>query len=161
MVKFSRLIALALLLSLMVSLWGCQTPNVPDITEPATLPSASPNDGIIDVGQENIERHIKMLNKRLIAGLAELGINMCSATDEDHMSSIASFNFGFPEGNIDREKKLVAYLQERGIKVSLRSSTGTGGIRISMHWYNTPEEIDALVSGIGDYMREFNVSQDK
>jgi selenocysteine lyase/cysteine desulfurase len=114
----------------------------------------------LDIGQENIERHIKMLNKRLVHGLAELGIHMCSPADEAHMSSIASFNFGFPNGNIDREKGLVTYLQNRGIKVSLRSSTGTGGIRISMHHYNTPDEIDALVSGIGAYMKEFNITQD-
>lgn len=106
----------------------------------------------LDIGQENIERHIKMLNKRLVSGLAELGIKMCSPTDEAHMSSIASFNFGFPNGSIEREKRLVSYLQERGIKVSLRSSTGTGGIRISMHYYNTVDDIDALVAGIRDYM---------
>ena len=93
-----------------------------------------------------------MLNKRLVNGLAELGIRMCSPTDEAHMSSIASFNFGFPNGSIEREKKLVAFLQERGIKVSLRSSTGTGGIRISMHYYNTESDIDALVGGIRDYL---------
>jgi len=114
----------------------------------------------LDIGQENIERHIKMLNKHLVEGLTKLGIRMCSPTDEAHMSSIASFNFGFPNGSIEREKKLVAFLQERGIKVSLRSSTGTGGIRISMHHYNTFEEIDALVSGVGAYMREYNVVQD-
>lgn len=106
----------------------------------------------LDIGQENIERHIKTLNKRLVSGLAELGIKMCSPTDEAHMSSIASFNFGFPNGSIEREKRLVSYLQERGIKVSLRSSTGTGGIRISMHYYNTVDDIDALVAGIRDYM---------
>lgn len=106
----------------------------------------------LDIGQENIEKHIKMLNKRLVAGLEELGIRMCSPTDEAHMSSIASFNFGFPNGSIEREKRLVSYLQERGIKVSLRSSTGTGGIRISMHHYNTVDDIDALVAGIRDYL---------
>jgi selenocysteine lyase/cysteine desulfurase len=114
----------------------------------------------LDIGQENIERHIKMLNKRLVDGLGKLGITMCSPTDEAHMSSIASFNFGFRCGSIEKEKKLVTFLQERGIKVSLRSSTGTGGIRISMHYYNTPHEIDALVAGIGDYMHEFGITQE-
>lgn len=111
----------------------------------------------MDIGSANIEKTIKTLNKRLIAGLTQLGIRMCSPTDEAHMSSIASFNFGFPQGDIEREKKLVTYLQERGIKVSLRSSTGTGGIRISMHYYNTPEEIDALVAGIAAYIKENDI----
>ena len=93
-----------------------------------------------------------MLNKRLVDGLGKLGITMCSPTDEDHMSSIASFNFGFPGGSIEKEKKLVTFLQERGIKVSLRSSTGTGGIRISMHYYNSESDIDALIAGIRAYM---------
>ena len=108
----------------------------------------------LDVGQEKIEAHIKGLNKHLVKRLAELGIRVCSPTDEAHMSSIASFNFGFPNGNIEREKKLVQYLQARKILVSLRSSTGTGGIRISMHYYNTMEQIDALVDGIRDFMAE-------
>jgi len=75
------------------------------------------------------------------------------------MSSIASFNFGFVNGNIQPEKDLVAYLQARKILVSLRSSTGTGGIRISMHYYNTPKQIDALIQGIRDYMKETGIKQ--
>lgn len=112
----------------------------------------------LDIGQENIEKHIKSLNMHLVKRLAEIGINVCSPSDETHMSSIASFNFGFPGGNIEREKKLVQYLQARKILVSLRSSTGTGGIRISMHYYNTIEQIDCLVDAIEDFIREGNLS---
>lgn len=112
----------------------------------------------LDIGQEKIEKHIKGLNKHLVKRLADIGIRVCSPTDEAHMSSIASFNFGFPDGNIEREKRLVTYLQARKILVSLRSSTGTGGIRISMHYYNTPEQIDRLVDGIRDFMREYNIA---
>lgn len=111
----------------------------------------------LDIGQENIERHIKGLNKHLVKRLAELGIKVCSPTDEAHMSSIASFNFGFPDGNIEREKKLVQYLQARKILVSLRSSTGTGGIRISMHYYNTMEQIDRLVDAIATFIQDGNL----
>lgn len=111
----------------------------------------------LDVGRENIERHIKGLNKHLVKRLAELDIEVCSPTDEAHMSSIASFNFGFPEGNIEREKKLVQYLQARKILVSLRSSTGTGGIRISMHYYNTMDQIDCLVDAIAAFIQDGNL----
>lgn len=111
----------------------------------------------LDFGLDNIEAHIKSLNRHLVSRLAEIGIAVCSPTDEAHMSSIASFNFGFPEGNIEREKRLVQYLQARKILVSLRSSTGTGGIRISMHYYNTIEQIDCLVDAIHAFMQEENI----
>jgi len=112
----------------------------------------------MDKGQDWIEQRIKGMIRRLIDGLSALGIQMCSPTDDKHMSSIASFNFGFQNG-IRMEKALVEYLQKRNIYISLRSSTGTGGLRISVHYYNTPEEIDALVSAIGEYMQETGVTQ--
>ena len=112
----------------------------------------------LDKGQAWIEQRIKSMIRRLIDGLAQLGIQMCSPTDDQHMSSIASFNFGF-QGGIAKEKALVEYLQKRNIYISLRSSTGTGGLRISVHYYNTPEEIDTLVAAIGDYMQQTGVKQ--
>ena len=110
----------------------------------------------LEIGQEKIENHIKDLNEHLVEELRKLGITPVSPTDRKHMSSIASFNFGFENANIEKEKNLVQFLQKRGILVSLRSSTGTGGIRISMHYYNTVSDIDTLISGISDYMRTIN-----
>ena len=106
------------------------------------------------VGTENIERHIKALNRRYTEGLAKLGIETCSSKEDAQMSSIVSFNFGFKNGDISKERRLVKYLQARNIYISLRSSTGTGGIRTSMHYYNTEEDIDDLLNGIGDFIRE-------
>jgi len=108
----------------------------------------------LDYGTKNIEDKILSLNHRLITDLKDIGIKVCSPVDVAHMSSIASFNFGFLDGNIEREKKLVNYLQERKIYVSLRSSTGTGGIRISMHYYNTEEEVNALAKNIESFVKE-------
>ena len=54
MIKSLRLIALLLIFSLLFALWGCQTPDVPNAEELTTLPAANPNDGIVDVGQENL-----------------------------------------------------------------------------------------------------------
>ena len=39
-------------------------------------------------------------------------------------------------------------------RVSLRSSTGVGGIRTSIHYYNTEEDIDALLAGIRDFLEQ-------
>lgn len=105
------------------------------------------------IGTDEIERRIKTLNKHLLARLEKIGIRAVSPYDEAHMSSIAAFNFGFPGGSIEREKKLVKALQEQNIFVSLRSSTGTGGVRVSMHYYNTLEEIDALTDAVAAFVR--------
>ena len=52
MKKSVRFVALILMFSLLFTLWGCQNSEKPQDTDTTTLPVASPNDGIIDVGQE-------------------------------------------------------------------------------------------------------------
>ncbi|GHV54270.1 aminotransferase V [Deltaproteobacteria bacterium] len=106
-----------------------------------------------EMGADKIQEKILSLQERLIKGLAALGIKVCSATDRKHMSSIASFNFGFKDG-IEKERRLVKFLQAHNIYISLRSSTGTGGIRMSPHYYNTERDIDALVEGIALFLKE-------
>lgn len=109
---------------------------------------------LLKLGPQNIETKIKKLNHHYQAGLAKLGIQSCSSTEDCHMSSIVSFNFGFKNNNIERERKLVKFLQERNIYISLRSSTGTGGIRTSMHYYNSITDIDTLLKGIEDFLAQ-------
>lgn len=52
MKTFLRFIALALMCSLLFTLWGCQTPEEPQNTDTTTAPVVSANDDIIDVGLE-------------------------------------------------------------------------------------------------------------
>jgi len=99
-----------------------------------------------------IEAHIKHLAHRYIDGLHSMGIEMCSPTDDAHMSAITSFNFGLVNNNIDKERKLVHYLQQQQIFVSLRCSTGTGGIRTSFNYYNTEQEVDAALEAIQAFL---------
>lgn len=109
---------------------------------------------LLDEGIQNIEDKIKKLNKHYIEGLEKLDIKTCSSKQEKHMSSIVSFNFGFKDLNIEKERRLIKFLQDRNIYVSLRSSTGTGGIRTSMHYYNTIEDIDLLLEGIKEFINK-------
>ena len=52
--KFVRLIAILLIFSLLFSLWGCKNSTNPQPTDATTIPVARPNDGIIDIGQEDL-----------------------------------------------------------------------------------------------------------
>ncbi len=53
MAKLTRLTGILLVFAFLLGLCGCTAP-VDNPTEPATLPVALPNDGVIDVGQENL-----------------------------------------------------------------------------------------------------------
>lgn len=106
----------------------------------------------LEITPEEVERRIKKLVNRYHDGLEKLGLHSNSSREDKHMSSIVSFNFGFKNGNIEKERRLIPFLQARNIYVSLRSSTGTGGIRTSIHYYNTEEDIDLLLAGIADFL---------
>ncbi len=104
-------------------------------------------------GMENVERKNITLNKRLYSGLLELGLFLESPKEEKNMSSIVSFNFNrLKDNNVEKERRLMNYLQEQNIYVSLRCSTGVGGIRVSVHYYSTEEEVDAFLAAVKKFI---------
>ena len=106
----------------------------------------------LQYGQQKIEDKIIELNYRLIRGLAELGITPVSSKIRKHMSSSLSFNFGLKNGAAEKEMALVEFLKERNILVSCRCSTGTGGIRVSMQYYTTEDDIDTFLSAVKEFL---------
>jgi len=111
---------------------------------------------LLDEGTDRIEEKIIYLNRKLTHGLAELGIDTCSSKDSKHMSSTISFNFGIENFCVDRERALVKYLRERNIFVSLRCCTGTGGVRVSFHYYTPEAYIDTFLGAMKEYLTKSN-----
>lgn len=106
-----------------------------------------------DMGIENVEAHNKELNRYLTEGLKKLGVILQSPDDDAHMSSIVVFNFnGLPNKNVEKERRLQRFLRERGIYVSVRCSTGIGGVRVSFHYYNTREELKLFLDAVKEFM---------
>lgn len=95
-----------------------------------------------EVGMEAIEARIRGLLARLEEGLKGLGCDVGPAPE--HRAGILTF---LPEGVPPRA--LGAYLAERDVAHSVRR----GRIRLSPHFYNTPEEMDRLVALVRDYPR--------
>ena len=71
------------------------------------------------------------------------------------MSPIITFSFsGLQNNDVARERKLVQYLQERNIFVSLRCSTGVGGVRVSVHYYTPEAYVDRFLEAVASFVKQ-------
>lgn len=92
---------------------------------------------LLEVGLANIEQHLLRLGRRMVDGLAELGMTFRGADDEKYWSGIYSF--------AGRDTaQLFEHLQNKQIICSLRN----GLLRVAPHFYNTQDEIDELMAEV-------------
>lgn len=104
-------------------------------------------------GMENIQTHNLELSRYLYEELSCMGLNLQSSGETRHMSSIVVFNFdGLPNHSVEKERRLLQYLRSKNIFVTLRCSTGIGGIRVSFHYYTAKEELDVLLSAVREFL---------
>lgn len=105
-----------------------------------------------EIGVKEIERHNIGLNKYLYRALSEMGFCMQSPGEEKHMSSIVVFNFdGLKQNSVEKERALLKFLRERNIFVTVRCSTGLGGVRVSFQHYTTKREIDVFLEAVREF----------
>ena len=104
-----------------------------------------------ETGINNVEMKVRKLGDFLAVGLAELGINLASDTNPLHRSGITSFTL---PGGLEAERKLTARLAQERIYVSLRYTSGVGGIRVSPHYYNSETDIERLLESMADFLNK-------
>ena len=110
---------------------------------------------LTEYGMDRIERHNRKLARKLYDGLSALGMHLSSPGEDKHMSSIITFSFsGLENNDVTREKKLVQYLQEQNIFVSLRCSTGVGGVRVSVHYYTPEAYVDRFLEAVASFIKQ-------
>ena len=99
----------------------------------------------IEGGMQAIEERILGLTAHLGTGLQQLGYPLISPMGENERSGIVCFepHPTQPERNAEH---LVQQLAAHNIYVAARGN----GIRVSPHFYNTPEEIDTLLNILSD-----------
>jgi len=102
---------------------------------------------IQELGPERIEAHIRGLTDSLLRGLDKLGIEVVTPRAPQSRSGIITFSVGAAEQNL----ALMTRLQERKILVSVRYTSGVGGIRVSCHFYNSQEDIERLLDAVRDF----------
>lgn len=90
------------------------------------------------IGQNNIQKNIQELADYAKIELIKIDIVEAPVLERKKHSSIF---------NIKGDKKLFTYLKEKNIITSLRGN----GLRISLHFYNTKDEINTLLDALHRY----------
>ena len=103
---------------------------------------------INEVGIDNVGEHILALTDYLIDALQQQGISIVTPLDRRNRSGIVSFTVGTPEENFE----LIKFLQQRKVLVSLRYTSGVGGVRVACHLFNNREDLDRLAELSGEFV---------
>lgn len=92
---------------------------------------------VSEIGPARSAAHTATLVDRLAGGLSQMGYAIVSDLSPEHRSQIISFT----SGDLERDNRLVAELEERKVSVVMRAR----GVRVSPYFYNTEEDIDRLL----------------
>lgn len=103
-----------------------------------------------EVGRANIEARSRALAQQLIAGISKLdGVKVWTSAAPDRSAAVVSF---LP-GTLDTRKLAAALYEKDKIAIATRGGADRAGLRVSPHFYNTPQEIDRLVAALERYLR--------
>ncbi|HWI17032.1 MAG TPA: aminotransferase class V-fold PLP-dependent enzyme, partial [Vicinamibacterales bacterium] len=102
------------------------------------------------VGRAAIEKRSRELANQLIAGLSKLpDVKVWTSPNPALNAAVVSF---LP-GSLNSQKLGQALYEKDRIGTAGRGGGDRGGLRASPHFYNTPEEVDRLVSAVSRYLK--------
>jgi selenocysteine lyase/cysteine desulfurase len=104
---------------------------------------------LLDLGQEDVAKHIQDLATYLAAGLEKLGVAIVTPLESRHRSGITTFTLGSQPKNVEA----MHYLLKRRVLTSVRYTSGVGGVRVSCHLFNNRENVDQLLSHLQAFLR--------
>ena len=96
---------------------------------------------IRELGPRRIGEYIVGLTDHLIAGLDRVGVEVVTPRARENRSGIVAFSVGTAEQNV----ALAEWLAEAGVLVSVRYTSGVGGVRVSCHFFNNNADVDRLL----------------
>jgi len=99
---------------------------------------------IAEMGASRIAERVFQLTDYLIAGLDGLGVSVVTPRERESRSGIVTFSVGAAAENVALMEKLLA----RKILVSVRYTSGVGGLRVACHFFNSTDDIDRLLEGV-------------
>jgi selenocysteine lyase/cysteine desulfurase len=99
---------------------------------------------LLDVGVDNIRAHVVRLANRVAQGVAELGYRVVTPLEDEFRSGITVFCTRTAEDDVALCDELIAH----GIDLSVRYTSGIGGLRVSTHAYNNDEDVDRFIESL-------------
>jgi selenocysteine lyase/cysteine desulfurase len=108
---------------------------------PGAIGLAASLELVHEIGQERIAARILDLTDYLIEELQKRGIEVITPTDPNHRSGIVTFSVGSADENL----AMMEHLLDHRVLVSVRYSSGVGGVRVSCHYYNTIDDLNRLL----------------
>ncbi|MFQ5661492.1 MAG: aminotransferase class V-fold PLP-dependent enzyme [Gammaproteobacteria bacterium] len=103
-----------------------------------------------ECGIANSAEHIWDLGDQLIEGLRRLDVRLETPFGREHRAGIISFTLG----NRDRDRACMEFLLHRNIWVAQRYTSNTGGVRISIHYFNNNDDIEQLLNETALFLQE-------
>jgi len=103
-----------------------------------------------ELGPARMADHVTALGDRAAAGLRALDLEVVTHLDRAHRSGLTVFRAG-PSPKDDLA--LRDYLLGRGIVVSVRYTSGVGGVRVSTHVYNDESDVDRLLEAVHAWLK--------
>ena len=102
------------------------------------------------VGRKAIEQRSRTLAQQLMAGLTRLdGVRLWTNPAADRSAAVVSFQ----PGSLDARKLAQSLYEKDRIGITTRAGEDRPGLRVSPHFFNTPEEVDRLLGALSGYLR--------
>lgn len=95
-----------------------------------------------EFGPERTRKHVIALGDRLARGLQQRGFTVVSILEPEVRSGITAFRAG---KTVEDDTSLRDFLSQRKVDVSVRFTSGIGGVRVSSHVYNSEGDIDRML----------------
>lgn len=102
------------------------------------------------IGRAAIEQRARALSQQLMAGLAKMpDVKLWTSPVPDRSAAVVSFQ----PGSLDSRKLAASLYEKDHIAITTRGGQDRGGLRVSPHFYNSPEEIDRLLGALPKYLK--------
>ena len=100
-----------------------------------------------EVGVAQSAERIWSLGERLQEGLRSLDVRLETPFERENRAGIITFHCGSRE----RDGACLERLLAEGISVSQRYTSGVGGVRVSIHYYNNEDDVERLLAVVGEW----------